>query len=128
MQDMKEKMEKSMQEAESKELEEDINSLRGILENLIQLSYDQELLMKDLEKITGYNPQFVAAGQKQKDLKDDAKIIEDSLFALSKRQIKIEAFINREIGNINIPAVIFFNLILFLIAISYYFECSPWLT
>ncbi len=101
MQDMKEKMEKSMQEAESKELEEDINSLRGILENLIQLSYDQELLMKDLEKITGYNPQFVAAGQKQKDLKDDAKIIEDSLFALSKRQIKIEAFINREIGNIN---------------------------
>lgn len=101
MQEMREKIQKGMEEAESKELEEDINTLRGILENLIQLSYDQESLMKELEKINGYNPQFVAAGQRQKDLKDDAKIIEDSLFALSKRQIKIEAFINREIGNIN---------------------------
>ncbi len=101
MQEMKDKIEKGMEEAESKELEEDINTLRGILENLIQLSYDQEALMKELEKINTYNPQFVAAGQRQKDLKDDAKIVEDSLFALSKRQIKIEAYINREIGAIN---------------------------
>ncbi len=101
MQEMKDKIEKGLEDAESKELEEDINTLRGILENLIQLSYDEEALMKEMEKLNGYNPQFVAAGQRQKDLKDDAKIIEDSLFALSKRQVKIEAFINREIGNIN---------------------------
>jgi hypothetical protein len=101
MQEMKDKIEKGMQEAEMKELEEDINTLRGILENLIQLSYDQEALMKELGTINGYNPQFIAAAQRQKDLKDDAKIIEDSLLALSKRQIKIEAYINREIGDIN---------------------------
>jgi hypothetical protein len=101
MAEMKDKIEKGMADAEMQELEEDINTLRGILENLIQLSYDQEALMKELEKINGYNPQYVAAGQRQKDLKDDARIIEDSLFALSKRQARIEAFINREIGNIN---------------------------
>lgn len=101
MKEMKDKMEENMAEMESKELEEDIATLRGILENLIQLSYDQEALMKDLQTINNYSPQFVAAGQRQKNLRDDAGIIEDSLLALSKRQVKIEAFVNREISKIN---------------------------
>ena len=47
---VKEKIEKGMEEAAAEELEEDINALRGILENLIQLSFDQEALMKELQK------------------------------------------------------------------------------
>ena len=34
-------------------------------------------------------------------LKDDARLIEDSLLSLSKRQIKIQPFINKEIGQVN---------------------------
>jgi len=38
---------------------------------------------------------------KQKELKDDLKMIEDSLFALSKRQPIIEPLVNKEISAIN---------------------------
>ena len=40
-------------------------------------------------------------GQQQKKIKDDTKIIEDSLFALSKRVKQVEHFINKEIGLVN---------------------------
>jgi hypothetical protein len=43
----------------------------------------------------------VAAGQKQKKLQDDSKMVEDSLFALSKRVVQIEPIVNEEISNIN---------------------------
>lgn len=101
MQEMKDKLQKSMEGAEMKQNEEDYNALRQILENLVQLSFEQEKLMTDLGTVTGYNPKFVALAQVQKKLKDDAKLIEDSLLALSKRQIKIQAFINREITKVN---------------------------
>jgi hypothetical protein len=39
--------------------------------------------------------------QDQKKLKDDLQMIEDSLFALSKRQVQISSFVNKEIGEIN---------------------------
>jgi hypothetical protein len=39
--------------------------------------------------------------QRQKKLKDDAKMIEDSLFALSKRRVEIRSIVNKEIGAIN---------------------------
>jgi hypothetical protein len=86
---------------EQEEVEEDLKSLRGILENLVKLSFDQEDLMKRFSATDRMNPQYVKHTQEQKKLKDDAKLIEDSLFALSKRQPKIEAIVNREIADIN---------------------------
>ena len=38
--------------------------------------------------------------KKQRKLQDDSKIIEDSLFALSKRNPAISATVNREISSI----------------------------
>ncbi len=81
--------------------EEDIDALRAILENLIQLSFDQEGLMKQLNTTQINNPQYIKIAQVQKKLKDDAGLIEDSLFALSKRQPKIENMVNKEITDIN---------------------------
>jgi len=101
MKQMAAQMNAMASEQEQEEQEEDLKSLRGILENLVKLSFDQEDLMKRFSSTDRMNPQYVKLTQEQKKLKDDAKLIEDSLFALSKRQPKIESIINREIADIN---------------------------
>lgn len=101
MKKMAEDMKKMKQEMEAEQQMEDINSLRQILENLISLSVDQEELMQTFKKTNRYDPQFVTLSKKQGDLKAGAKIIEDSLLALSKRQIALESIINREVLEIN---------------------------
>lgn len=82
-------------------MEEDMQALRALLENLIDLSFDQEGLMDELGKLDSRNPKYVLASQDQKKLKDDAKMIEDSLYALSKRVSQLSSVINREISSIN---------------------------
>ncbi len=101
MNQMAQQMAEMMAEMEKEQEGEDEQTLREILNNLIQLSFDQEALMKDVEKTKTDNPQYVKLSQQQKKLKDDAKMIEDSLFALSKRQPMIQSTVNREIAAIN---------------------------
>lgn len=99
--ELAQKLESMQKEMQNEENEEDIDALRAILENLIELSFDQEALMKQLNATQINNPQYLKIAQGQKKLKDDAKMIEDSLFALSKRNPKIENIVNKEIGDIN---------------------------
>ncbi|MCO6500962.1 MAG: hypothetical protein J5I47_11405 [Vicingus serpentipes] len=80
---------------------EDMDALRQLLDNLLHLSFEQEDLMEKFKKIQQDNPDYVKMTQQQKKLKDDAKMIEDSLFALSKRVVQLESTINKEIGLIN---------------------------
>lgn len=101
MQAMKDKMEEAMSEMEEKEEEENATALRQILENLLNLSFSQEDLIKILPKTRVDNPQYTKIPQQQKKLQDDSKIIEDSLLALSKRAPEISALVNREISSIN---------------------------
>jgi hypothetical protein len=101
MQEMKEQMQKAMDSMEKEEQEEDMQTLRQILENLLNLSFAQEDLMTQLSKLRSDNPQYLKITQTQKKLQDDSKIIEDSLLALSKRNPKISADVNREISAIN---------------------------
>jgi len=86
--------------AESKPIE-DMETLRKILENLIRLSFDQEDLIIQTNNTPKKSPGFVKLVQKQNKLANDSKIIEDSLFALSKRVVQIESAINKEITSIN---------------------------
>ncbi len=102
MQEMKEEMENAMESNESKEAEENAEALRQILENLVNLSFAQEELIKQLPKTRIDNPQYVGIPKQQNKLKDDSKIIEDSLLALSKRAPQISAVVNREISAINL--------------------------
>ena len=94
------KMEEMQKQMQQKGQMEDINSLRQILENLLSLSFEQEDLMKVIKKINRFDPQFAALATKQGDLKKAAEIIEDSLLALSKRQIALKNIINKEIIDI----------------------------
>lgn len=101
MNQMAQQMQEAMGAQESEQEAEDENALRDILNNLIQLSFDQEAVMKDVDKTRPENPQYVKLSQQQKKLKDDSKMIEDSLLALSKRQAAIASVVNREISAIN---------------------------
>jgi len=88
----------SMQQSNSEEAQiENIETLREILENLITLSFSQEELISITQKTKTSNPDFVSLVRKQQKLEDDSKIIEDSLYALSKRVVKIQSRINKEI-------------------------------
>jgi hypothetical protein len=80
---------------------EDMDALRQLLDNLLHLSFEQEALMNTYKVMNRNSPEYVAVTQAQKKLKDDAKMIEDSLFSLSKRVVQLESTINKEIGLIN---------------------------
>ena len=102
MKKMKEKIEESKSDAEAKQEGEDAQALRQILSNLLYLSFQQEQLMADLKSKPDYSPQYVDLGKRQRKLKDDAKMIEDSLHALSKRVKEIKSFVNKEVGAMNL--------------------------
>ena len=101
MQDMANQMQMAMESQEQEQQEEDMESLRALLENIITLSFDQETLMNNFSKIDSKDPNYNKLGQNQRKLKDDAKMVEDSLFALSKRVPQVSAAVNREINLVN---------------------------
>jgi hypothetical protein len=47
------------------------------------------------------NPQYIKLSQQQRKLKDDAKVMEDSLLALSKRVVQIQSIVNEQMTIIN---------------------------
>jgi hypothetical protein len=101
MKQMAEQMETMMQQAEEESMEEDMEALRALLENIIQLSFDEEDIMASLGQINEDDPLYITNGQTQRKLKDDAQMVEDSLFALSLRIPQLAPAVNREIGLIN---------------------------
>lgn len=101
MEQMKQSMSDMMSSMQSEQQSENMEDLRALLENLIELSFDQENLMEQVKTFNRNDPAFVTANQEQKKLKDNAKMIEDSLFALSKRVVQLEAVVNKEINSIN---------------------------
>jgi len=101
MKKLSDKMKKMQEEMQSGEEEENEEALRSILENLVQSSFNQENLMNKLKATSISDPQYPKIISEQKKIKDDLQMIEDSLFALSKRQIEIQPFVNTEINKIN---------------------------
>ena len=92
----------SMQQSSGEDKpKEDMETLRKILENLVTLSFDQEKLMQHTTSTPRNSSEFIKIVQRQNKLADDSQIIEDSLLALSKRVVQIQATINKEITAIN---------------------------
>jgi hypothetical protein len=101
MKQMENKMSGFQSEMQQEAHEEDLNTLRQILDNLIKVSFTQEDLMNELKKVDRSDPRYVEIGREQKKLQDDIRLIEDSLLALSKRVPEISSVINREIAQIH---------------------------
>lgn len=100
MKQMAESMQMQMQAGEMAQMEEDMESLRQLLENLVGLSFDQEDLIDAFAKTNVTTPKYVDLVQEQFKLKDDFRLIEDSLQALSKRVFQIESFVTEKVTEI----------------------------
>lgn len=101
MQQMQQQMEMMMQSSSAESMEEDLDALRALLENIITLSFDQEEVMEAVRVTAGDDPAYVEHGQTQQKLQSDARMVEDSLLALSKRVTVLAAAVNHEIGLVN---------------------------
>ncbi len=101
MEDLKEQLQAAQQEMEKETVDENIEDLRSLLENLLALSFEQETLMKEFKKINQTDPRYIGLLQREVKLKDDAKMVEDSLFALGKRVFQIKKFVTKEVGDMN---------------------------
>ncbi|GAA4103523.1 DUF4175 family protein [Mucilaginibacter panaciglaebae] len=101
MQQMAQQMEQEQEDQESKQIEVDARQLRELLKSLVNSSFSQEKIMESLRSMSASDPQYVTAAQTQKNIKDNLKTAEDSLFSLSKRIPQIQSTVNREIAAIN---------------------------
>ncbi|MDT8392831.1 MAG: DUF4175 family protein [Bacteroidales bacterium] len=101
MKEMAEKLFQMQMQMAQESNAEDIRTLREILENLLVISFDQEDLIADLGKTSPVDPRYQEIIERQHELRDNMKIVEDSLYALSKRQIMIQPFVNKEVDKIN---------------------------
>ncbi len=102
MEQMAQQMQSSMEQGEQESMEEDMEALRALLENIITLSFDEEDLMGSVGTTQKDDPRYVRHGQVQRKLKDDAEMVKDSLFALSKRVTQLQSIVNREINLVNL--------------------------
>ena len=101
MQQMQQQME-GMQNSMMMEMDmENLESLRQIIHGLVKLSFDQEGLMKEFNELQLNDPRFNNIAQRQLKLKDDAKVLEDSLLALGKKDPMMGSFITKEISELN---------------------------
>ncbi len=100
MKNMANKMKQGMAQDQAEQEEEDLKAMRQLLENLVNLSFDQEALIKDFDKTSEQTPRFVKLTQQQKKLRDDFTMIEDSLQALSKRVSQIQTFVTEKVTEV----------------------------
>lgn len=102
MQKLSDKLKQMQSNMEMESNAESMEDLRDILSNLIETSFNQEHLMNEVKKTIHTDPKYPSLIRKQKNIKMDLMMIEDSLLALSKRQASISPMVNKEIGNINL--------------------------
>jgi len=101
MQQLADKLQQKDQEGEEAENTIDVQQLRELLKNLVNSSFAQEDVMQTLKTTNTTDPNYITLAQKQKDIKDNLKTAEDSLYALSRRIPQIQSTVNTEVASIN---------------------------
>lgn len=101
MKDAAQKLGKMKSAMEEEEAAEDMQAVRQLLENIVKLSFDEEKLMNDVKNTNINNPKYVDLMKEQQRIRENSKMVEDSLYAVAKRQESIKSFITKEISNVN---------------------------
>lgn len=100
MKKMAESMESMMSSNTMQQNAESIEDLRQIITNLTDFSFSQENLYTQMQDLYTNSPKFRDLKVKQLELESDFKVVEDSLFALSKRNPQINQPVSDEISQI----------------------------
>jgi len=101
MSQLADKMQQKEQEGEEAQNSVDEAQLRQLLKNLINSSFDQEAVMQSVKGTNTTDPNYITLAQKQKNIKDNLKTAEDTLYALSRRIPQIQSVVNQEVSGIN---------------------------
>jgi hypothetical protein len=97
MQEMSQKMQQAMSQAEGEMKEANEKSLRIILENLLNYSFQQENVMNRFSKISVSHPDFGKEIKRQNTLKTYFEHVDDSLYVLSMRLPEISVKIQKDL-------------------------------
>lgn len=89
------------QAGQEQQAKEDMDALRFLLENLINLSYSQEELMNTYGKVRTDDPYYLEINREQLEIGKSTVIVNDSLIALSKRVVELSSMINEELNELS---------------------------
>lgn len=101
MEEMQNQLEQMQEDMQDEQTGEDMEMIKKLMGNLVRASFQQEKLMNQTRETTVKNPKYQEIINDQKRIKEGMLLLEDSLFAISKRQIQIQPIINKEINAIN---------------------------
>ncbi len=101
MKQMSSAMQSQMQMSGEETMEEDAEMLRQILDNLLVFSFEEEGLMEEFRSISDKNPNYAKKLKRQNVLKQNFRHVDDSLYALSLRQPKLDEIINETLVDID---------------------------
>jgi hypothetical protein len=101
MKQLADKMQQKEAEGEESANMVDAQQLRELLKNLVNSSFEQEKVMQTLKNTNPSDPGYIKLAQDQKNIKDNLKTAEDSLYALSRRIPQIQSTVNTEVTSIN---------------------------
>ena len=119
MKELSKKLQEMQMDMESQSNEENMEDLRDILYNLIEVSFKQEELLKKTEITQHTDPKYPKLISEQKKIQGDFTMIEDSLLALSKRQPSISPMVSKELSTIDRNMELSLNLLLDMNTIGY---------
>lgn len=101
MKDLAKKMQQEEEEGEDSQSAVDARQLRELLKSLVNSSFGQEKLMQQFRGMSPTDPNYTKLAQSQKDIRDNLKTAEDSLYAISRRVPQIQSTVNKEVTAIN---------------------------
>ena len=87
--------------AASQQQEEDMDAMRFLLENIVNLSHQEEALMENYKTTRTTDPNYLELNREQLKIQQATQIVNDSLLALSKRVYQLSSFINDELSDLN---------------------------
>jgi hypothetical protein len=101
MQQMSQKLQNSFSDMQMQQAQEDLQTTRQILYNLIRLSQKQKDLLNQTKQTNAYNPKYLQLLKDQYNINDDLKTTEDSISKLSKKSFQLQSYVNKELTEIH---------------------------
>lgn len=101
MEELADQVEEDLLDSQEEDLAEDIETLRQILDNLVRISFDQESNMIKAKSLNTRSSALTDVIREQFNIKENFKMIEDSLNSLARRQPQVQPFVLKEVGKIN---------------------------
>ncbi|UMB53016.1 hypothetical protein MKD41_11805 [Lutibacter sp. A64] len=99
MKQLSKSMEQSMEAMEGESIDENIEDLRKIVENLIEFSFQQEDLLSEFYNTDASHPTYANNLKEQYVLKEYFDHIDDSIYMLSLRMVKMGADIQKDVSD-----------------------------